>query len=60
MKKPFQTYVSDSQIFNGKAPVRHFLRRRRVMVWLGNKANCSKMVLNTIFINNLTKVKQYE
>ena len=54
MKKPFQTYVSDSQIFNGKAPVRHFLRRRRMLVWLGNKANCSKMVLNTIFINNLT------
>ena len=54
MKKPFQTYDSDSRNFNGKAPVRHFLRRRRMLVWLGNKANCSKMVLNTIFINNLT------
>lgn len=54
MEKPFQTYDTDSQNFNGKRVLRHELRRRRMLVCLSNKANCIKMGLNTIFINNLT------
>ena len=50
MKKPFQTYDSHSRNFNGKRVLRHELRRRRVMVWLGSEANCIKKQLTIIKI----------
>ena len=50
MKKPFQTYPADRQNFNRKRVLRHFLRQRRMLVWLGSEANCIKKQLTIIKI----------
>jgi len=53
MKKPFQTYYTDSQISNGKALLSHELRRRRILIYLAILQKSGKMHLTNILINNL-------